>query len=61
MHTHTDAPPAPADPDFAVFAYLLALSETEARPDDEAARPGDLRRRAGGGFWIFDGERWIEW
>jgi hypothetical protein len=54
------ASPQPADPDLGLFAYLLACSETEERPDEEA-RPGDLRRRAGGGFWIFDGERWIEW
>ncbi|WP_133769344.1 hypothetical protein [Enterovirga rhinocerotis] len=61
MQTNRASPPGPTDPDLPVFAYLLALSETDERPKDDAARPGDLRRRAGGGFWIFDGERWIEW
>ena len=49
-----------SDPELRLFAYLLAASETEERPSD-VARPGDLRRRAGGGFWIFDGDAWVEW
>lgn len=60
MQTTQATSPVPLDPDLGVFAYLLALSETEEKPD-ELARAGDLRRRAGGGFWIFDGEGWIEW
>ncbi|WP_375461884.1 hypothetical protein [uncultured Enterovirga sp.] len=52
----------PRDPDLGFFAYLLALSEQDNPPDmTERARPGDLRRKPGGAYWIFNGEAWIEW
>ena len=51
----------PPDLFLGLFAYLLALSESDEAPEDDGARAGDLRRRSGGGFWIFDGETWVEW
>lgn len=60
MQTDLTVPPDHSDPEFRLFAYLLDASETAEKPSGDA-RPGDLRRRAGGGFWIFDGEAWIEW
>lgn len=60
MQTTLADPKVHADLDLGLFAYLMALSETDDKPD-EVARPGDLRRRGGGGFWIFDGEAWVEW
>ena len=61
MPTSLIAPFEQPETELRLFAYVLGFTETEEMPDEAAARPGDLRRRAGGGFWIFDGDAWIEW
>lgn len=54
--------PVPQDENFHFYRYLLALSEVQSEPETSPGlRAGDLRRGANGAFWIFDGERWLEW
>ena len=66
--TANDLPPSPRpnlasqDENFHFYRYLLALSEVQDQPETSPGlRAGDLRRGANGAFWIFDGERWLEW
>ena len=52
----------PSEPDRAIFAYLLLLTESDRPPEaDEGSRIGTIRRGPGGHYWIFDGESWLDW
>lgn len=62
MISDQDQPHLPSEPDRAVFRYLLLLTESDTPPEPgDDARIGAIRRGPGGHYWIFDGERWLDW